>query len=318
MGRTSLVSLAPWALLSVLTTAIVDRSHCAVGTWTAPPLNVPLKDGLGFMGGMVDGPISGNGDMGLVVGATQSKLLLYVDSMQFHDVVGDTGTSYCGYSERGSGKRGVGLLTVAPEPALNTSGFGATQTYTNATVRTRQDFDRWSLHTESYVSATDNVLVTRLWWANSSEEVIVSERKIRVETNPMANGAPACLRQNSGRGGPGGNASQWFNRSLGRDFRAIWQHPNAIRKTHLMRIAVGSTFIGKVGAVAAPDSNSGSVLSLQNGQVVIMLTALHTNRDFLYARDANLDEPLQSVGEKLAHLTSAGALAELETAHTQW
>ena len=55
-------------------------------------MNVPLKNGLGFMGGMVDGPISGNGDMGLVVGAAGNKLLFYVDSMQFHDVVGDTGT----------------------------------------------------------------------------------------------------------------------------------------------------------------------------------------------------------------------------------
>ena len=72
--------------------ATVDRSHCAVGTWASAPMNVPLKNGLGFMGGMVDGPISGNGDMGLVVGAAGNKLLFYVDSMQFHDVVGDTGT----------------------------------------------------------------------------------------------------------------------------------------------------------------------------------------------------------------------------------
>ena len=78
--------------------AAVDRSHCAVGLWDAAPRNVPLKDGLGFMGGMVDGPISGNGDMGLVAGeAAGGRLLLYVDSMQVHDPVGDTGTSYCGY-----------------------------------------------------------------------------------------------------------------------------------------------------------------------------------------------------------------------------
>lgn len=316
------MSVSVLLLLSSLmsTVTAVDRSHCAVGSWTAPPLNVPLKDGLGFMGGMVDGPISGNGDMGLVVGATQSKLLLYVDSMQFHDVLGDTGTSYCGYDTQSSGKRGVGLLSLSPESASNASKFSATQTYANATVHTQQGFDGWSLHTESYVSATENVLITRLWWTATSKDPHVSPhiQKLRVETSPMPNGATGCLRQNSGRDGPCGKGSQWFNRSLGRDFRAIWQHPKAVRKSHLMRIAVGSTFIG-TDAVAAPDSDSGSVLSLTGGQVATVVTALHTNRDFLFKRDANVDEPLQSVGQKLAHLASSpAALAELEAAHIQW
>ena len=63
------------------------------------------------------------------LGATAAgQVQLYVDSMQFHDPVGDTGTSYCGYDSNGSGKRGVVRVgSAAPQhppcasaPALNT------------------------------------------------------------------------------------------------------------------------------------------------------------------------------------------------------
>jgi hypothetical protein len=117
----------------------VDRSHCAVGLWSNSPENVPLTGSLGHLGGMVDGPISGNGDMGLVVGeAAGGRLLLYVDSMQFHDVVGDTGQSYCGYDGQGSGKRGVGMLTVHPAESFTNNSFAAQQIMANATISTTQ------------------------------------------------------------------------------------------------------------------------------------------------------------------------------------
>jgi hypothetical protein len=117
----------------------VDRSHCAVGLWSSSPENVPLTGSLGHLGGVVDGPISGNGDMGLVVGeAAGGRLLLYVDSMQFHDVVGDTGQSYCGYDGQGSGKRGVGMLAVQPADASTNNSFAAQQIMANATISTTQ------------------------------------------------------------------------------------------------------------------------------------------------------------------------------------
>lgn len=117
----------------------VDRSHCAMGLWSSSPNNVPLTGSLGHLGGMVDGPISGNGDMGLVVGeAAGGRLLLYIDSMQFHDVVGDTGQTYCGYDSDGSGKRGVGMLAVQPAETSGNNSFTAQQIMANATISTTQ------------------------------------------------------------------------------------------------------------------------------------------------------------------------------------
>ena len=54
---------------SALSAAVppVDRSYCHVGKWDKAPLNVPLRTSRPTYGGMVDGPISGNGDFGLVV-----------------------------------------------------------------------------------------------------------------------------------------------------------------------------------------------------------------------------------------------------------
>eukprot|EP01047_Picozoa_sp_COSAG01_P053772 COSAG01_NODE_5800_length_4026_cov_3.035141_4_plen_127_part_00 len=61
------------------------------------------------------------------------------------------------------------------------------------------------------------------------------------------------------------------------------------------------------------------MLSLDVGQVVTAITALHTNREFLFRRDADADEPLRSVGQKLSHLSSEPtALAGLRLAHVAW
>jgi hypothetical protein len=208
----------------------------------------------------------------------------------------------------------------------------------NATVSTVQRFGSWALRSTSFVAATANVLVTRLWWEAVTEAgrlgVGAATQRIVVDTSPHVNQIASCLRQSTGRGGPaagpsegkgpGGASTQWFNRSLGRDFRAIWTHPRAVHKTHLMRVAVGTRFVGLAGAPVAvaplSDRSSASVLTLREGEVVIALTALHTNRDFLFRRDADPDEPLRSVGDTLHWLAAANgaALARLETEHAEW
>jgi len=109
--------------------AVVDRSYCHVGKWTKAPLNVPLDGGaaapsLSSYGGMVDGPISGNGDFGLVVGTNEhtpaanqgSWLLMYVDTMHFRDVQNDVGA--VGARDESGGKRGhpIGALPQSTRP----------------------------------------------------------------------------------------------------------------------------------------------------------------------------------------------------------
>ena len=83
----------------------VDRGYCHVGWWDTPPLKVPLDGGAEppnlRAGGIIDGPISENGDFGLVIGtdartstASQgSWLLVYVDTMHFRDVQNGVGLS---------------------------------------------------------------------------------------------------------------------------------------------------------------------------------------------------------------------------------
>ena len=310
-----------------------DMSHCAVGKWDAAPKYVPLpmKDGpagasldMHASGGTVDGPISGNGDMGLVAGAPaaqRGKLLLYVDAMQFHDPLESSGQSY-------GGKRGVGLLTVAPAlaaPNGTMPSFEATQWMANATVETRQAWPSgWTVHTRSYVAATENVLVTRVWWTICCGRSGAGLRQLQIETNPLrvvGEGDQQMTRQSAGRGGVGSSGSQWFNRSLGRDFYANYRHPRAKHKEHKVRIAVVTTFLGVEAAHIAPaaGASSGSVLSLRAGQVATVVTAMHTNRDFLWARDGNPDEPLQSTGQLSHHHSSSpAALASLEAAHLGW
>ena len=102
----------------------LDRSYCHVGKWDEPPRNVPLDGGADSpklsAGGTVDGPISGNGDFGLVVGTNEhtptanqgSWLLMYVDTMHFRDVQNDVGA--VGARDESGSKRGLGYLRVGP------------------------------------------------------------------------------------------------------------------------------------------------------------------------------------------------------------
>ena len=165
----------------------VERSHCHVGQWDAAPLNVPLDGGaakpsLSSYGGVVDGPLSGNGDFGLVVGTNEhtptaaqgSWLLMYVDTMHFRDVSGDTGQVYCGYDTQSAGKRGVGYLKVGPATPANASATSMEQHMANATVMTTQRFGSFDLHTRSFVSATENVMLTELWCSGGPCKIRVS------------------------------------------------------------------------------------------------------------------------------------------------
>jgi hypothetical protein len=307
----------------------VERSHCHVGKWTEAPLNVPLDGGsaapsLGSGGGVVDGPISGNGDFGLVVGTNErtptaangSQLLMYVDTMHFRDVISDTGQVYCGYDSKDAGKRGVGFLRVGPAVAAKANSTTMEQHIRNGTVVTTQDFGTYSLRTQSFVAATENVMVTELKCSGPCALVI--------ETNPITSpDVGNCILQSSGRAGPGAPVtSQWFNRSIGRGFRVAYgRHPRAVNQVHKHRVAVGTAYVGVAAGQISPANGSltGHVLSLSAGQVVTAITALHTNRELLFKGEGDPDEPLRSVGEQLMRFSLQPAvLAGLKAAHSAW
>jgi hypothetical protein len=180
-----------------------------------------------------------------------------------------------------------------------------------------QDFGSYRLQTRSFVSATENVMVTELWCSGAP-------CTLAVETNPLTSSDVGnCILQSQGRAGPAAPAtSQWFNRSIGRGFQSAYgRHPRAVNKVHEHRVAVGTAYVG-LGPDQVSSANgslSGHVLSLSVGQVVTVITALHTNREFLFQRDGDLDEPLRSVGEQLTRFsTQPVALIGLKEAHSAW
>jgi hypothetical protein len=289
---------------------------------------VPLDGGadpptLSAGGGMVDGPISGNGDFGLVVGTNEhtptasngSWLLMYVDTMHFRDVQNDVGA--VGARDESGGKRGLGFLRVGPATNARANATTMRQDIANATVHTAQTFEAYTLRTRSFVSATENVMATTLWCEGGP-------CKIAFESSPLAldGNTPMIIRQSQGRAGPAAPLkSQYFNRSLGDGWSGDnGCHPRAIVREHTHRTAVGTAFAG-VGASqvsASATSLSGHVLELQAGQEATAITALASNREFLFANDADPDEPLKFVGQKLQRFVQPAELRSLTAAHNAW
>ena len=272
---------------------------------------------------MVDGPISGNGDFGLVVGTNEhtptasngSWLLMYVDTMHFRDVQNDVGA--VGARDESGGKRGLGFLRVGPATNARANATTMRQDIANATVHTAQTFEAYTLRTRSFVSATENVMATTLWCERGP-------CKIALESSPLAldGNTPMIIRQSQGRAGPAAPLkSQYFNRSLGDGWSGDnGCHPRAIVREHTHRTAVGTAFAG-VGASqvsASATSLSGHVLELQAGQEATAITALASNREFLFANDADPDEPLKFVGQKLQRFVQPAELRSLTAAHNAW
>ena len=306
----------------------VDRSHCHVGKWDQAPLKVPLDGGADSpklsAGGIVDGPISGNGDFGLVVGTNEhtptanlgSWLLMYVDTMHFRDVQNDVGA--VGARDESGGKRGVGFLRCGPATNAKANATTMRQDIANATVHTAQTFGAYTLRTRSFVSATENVMVTALWCEGGP-------CKIAFESSPLALDVAKLtyiIRQSQRRTGPGApEASQWFNRSLGDGWSGDnGCHPRAIVGTHVHRTAVGTAFAGVAASqiTISATSPSGHVLALQAGQEATAITALASNREFLFANDDDPDEPLKFVGQKLQRFVQPAERASLTAEHNAW
>jgi hypothetical protein len=240
---------------------------------------------------------------------------MYVDTMHFRDVDNDVGA--VGARDESGGKRGVGFLRVGPATNANASATSMRQDITNATVHTIQTFKAYNLHTRSFVSATENVMVTKLWCEGSP-------CKIAFEMSPIAlqSRTSMVILQDQGRDGPAAPPrSQWFNRSLGDGWSGDnGRHPRAIVKDHAHRTAVGSAFAGISTSqiTISPTSASGHVLDLKAGDEVTVITALASNREFLFHNDADPDEPLKFVGQKLTRFTKPAELESLTTAHNAW
>jgi hypothetical protein len=126
-------------------------------TWVKSPASTPSND-------CVDGPILGNGALGVAVGSAHAGgLTFYIDRNDaWVPATGDI--SMCGYDTDHSGGRTVGQLQLEFDGGLPAQ-FGAKQLIQNATVTTSQSVSLGGfLRTSSFVPRGVDVLVTELWW----------------------------------------------------------------------------------------------------------------------------------------------------------
>jgi hypothetical protein len=119
------------------------------------PHNVPTS-------AMVDGPIMGNGDLGVVIGGPGAEQVFYLGKNDF-------------WSVNEAMLMPVGMVRVRI-PALEDATYRQEQDLAKAEVRGTFTKDSTQVQTRSWVAATENLLVTELAnWGDTAVKVIVQQ-----------------------------------------------------------------------------------------------------------------------------------------------
>ena len=129
---------------------------------TQPPQNVPTPI-------MVDGPLMGNGDVGVTVGGPAECLDFYLSKNDFwyQAHVGETEEQRLNRLTTGLNRRTgsrimmLGLISLVT-PALKSASYFIEQDILNAELRGRFMIADTALRTSSYVSADQNLLIIGL------------------------------------------------------------------------------------------------------------------------------------------------------------
>ncbi|HLZ57913.1 MAG TPA: hypothetical protein VKR06_13325 [Ktedonosporobacter sp.] len=111
------------------------------GVWTSPPTNL-------MSGETADGPLMGNGDVGVVVGGTINNMTFYLGKNDF-------------WSANSHAIKPLGRILLAV-PGLGGSSYNMVEDLLHAEVRGTFSLNGATLHTTSWVAATDNIFVTQL------------------------------------------------------------------------------------------------------------------------------------------------------------
>ena len=128
------------------------KNHEAV--WTAPPGRTPADHS-------VDGPLMGNGDMGVCFGGPPEALRFYLSKNDFWRLKSEYGSS---------GPRVFGFLDVTID-ALKGAGYRIEQEIFSGVTVASLERDRLSVRIASWVAATDNMLVVELSALKGKTEV---------------------------------------------------------------------------------------------------------------------------------------------------
>jgi hypothetical protein len=137
-------------------------SHIAP-SWTSSPVYTPSN-------GSPDGPVMGNGAVGVAVGSSGAGALsFFIDRNDvWTPATGDI--SACGYDIDNAGRRTVGALEFK---FAGDNGFSARQIIHNGTVTTSQPVKSGgTLRTSSFVVRGVDALVTDIWWELYNESSV--------------------------------------------------------------------------------------------------------------------------------------------------
>ena len=121
-----------------------------------------------------DGALTGNGDLGMVAGASPvapTTLAFYIDLMQFRCPT-NTGKAKCGYGS--GGHVGVGWLGVQlaqPDALGARTNFSMQQIVKTAEIKSQSVFSSGlTLHSRAVAYATENLALVELWFNGSTND----------------------------------------------------------------------------------------------------------------------------------------------------
>ena len=220
------------------------RKHIAV--FTEPPRHVPTP-------GMPDGPLLGNGDVGLALAGPPEAQRLYIGKNDFWR-----------RNPADASILAVGVVSLSI-PALRGATYRQEQDLARAEVRGTFASDAVTLHTRSWVDANQNLVVTSLHCEGSAP------LNLSVRQTPGAQAAtPAQIpdngqRMNQGSGNVGGQLGTcWFT------------HKADALPGRGREVAVVTRILG---ATARADGDGGLLVTLNPGQSIAVVSAVLSDLD---------------------------------------
>jgi alpha-L-fucosidase 2 len=239
-----------------ISTARVSK-HSAV--FTHPPQNVPTR-------GMPDGPLLGNGDLGVTMAGAPHDQQFYIGKNDFWR-----------RNPADASIMGVGLIHLS-FPALAGASYHQEQALASAEVRGTFTKDGVTLHTRSWVDAHENLLVTILRLEGTQKITLALSPKRVI--SPTNNVAPLPVNGLSlyESGSEESRALFWFKRKAD-------SLPGRSREVAVVTRVLGTT----VRANKSP----GLDLTLQPGQSIALASCVLSDLDapdFLATAQARLAE----------------------------
>jgi hypothetical protein len=281
--------LAPFSTLG----ACVNTVESIQGQWTSPPKQVPS-------GGSVDGPLLGNGDIGVVMAGNADQLSLYIGMNQFWGAAID-GYGHCGYGD--AGVKQVGGVTFKTPKLSGASKYQATQDIATASItssHTSSD-NSFTLQTSSFVAATSPVLVTKLTLTGSAGI------SVNVEVDVWT--VDSCGYPTSS-GISSDKTSVWVTRSNGSPYQVIYGN--------ITKVAIaGTCFTGSNTPCLQNPTQSSAILATSSitltvNNPVTLIFGVQTNRD------VGWQDPVTPTVSLIRQLATSAMISSLVNTHDAW